>query len=249
MIHVICSRWGTKYPVEYVNKLHDMVARHIRADFKFYCQTDDTDGMCPWIEQLPFLEDLPESTPQAMAASGEYNKGLPRLWDRPKLNYFKPDCWGIKGTKIALDLDLIIHNDMTPILDLYNDKPLTGRSWWHDMEKEKKPFWRRNYGARNNGGFYMWSGNDFAPIWDDLKKNWDKIYFVFTGGSDNFITTRHLDLFNFVPPEYYYSMNRSGTKIQEDKIICAFNTDADAFSRFEIHEWSQLDPRVNELWG
>lgn len=248
MIHVICSRWGNKYSIEYVNKLYSMVKRHLPADFRFYCQTDDTNGMDSAITQLPFLEDIPESTPQAMLDSEDWMNDKPRLWDRPKLNYFNPYCWGLEGIKLAFDLDVIVHNNLIPILDLY-DKPLTGRSWWHDMDKEKLPFWRRNYGARNNGSFYMWEGDDFAPIWKDLQKNWKKIYFIFHGGSDNFITTRHLDLFDFVPSEYYYSMNRSGTKIQDEKIICTFNTDANEFSPFEIHDWVQLDPKVAKLWG
>ena len=45
MIHVFSVRWGTKYSIDYVNRLYNMVKRNLRADFKFYCQTDDTNGM------------------------------------------------------------------------------------------------------------------------------------------------------------------------------------------------------------
>jgi len=247
MIHVICSRWGDKYSMEYVNRLYDMLCKYMPETFKLYCQTDDTHGMNAHIEQLPFLTVLPESTPEEMRASNDWLNGLPRLWDRPKLNYFYPECWGLKGVKLAFDLDIIIHNNLKPILDSY-DKPLTGRSWWHDMSKEKLPQWRRRYGARNNGSFYMWEGNDFKPIWEDLQLNWKKIYFVFHAGSDNFISTRHLHRFNFVSSDYFYSMNRSGTKIQPDKIICTFNTDPRVFSRFDIHDWIKIDPQVKKLW-
>ena len=34
-----------------------MVKRNLRADFKFYCQTDDTNGMDTNIIQLPFLDN------------------------------------------------------------------------------------------------------------------------------------------------------------------------------------------------
>ena len=258
MIHVICSKWGTKYSSVYVNTLYEMVKRYLPVSFKFYCQTEDTDGLNTKIEVLPFGTKLPESTPQAMVESTDYLNDLPRLWDRPKLNYFDPDCWGLKGTKMAFDIDILIHNDMTPIIDAFwaSDKPLTARSWWHNMDYEARPQWRKRYGARNNGGFYMWEGDMFQPIWDDLLKNWRKIYFCFHGGSDNFISTRHLDEFEFLSSDHYYSFNR-GCKwpddiarhiIREEKIICAFNTDQYDESNVELHDAIKLYPKVKELW-
>ena len=85
MIHVICSLWGKKYSVEYVNRLYSMVNRHLPTEFRFYCQTDITNGLNAKIEVLPFLEELPESTPEDMLNSEEFVNNLPRLWDRPKL--------------------------------------------------------------------------------------------------------------------------------------------------------------------
>jgi len=256
MIHVICSRWGEKYNVEYVNKLYSMVKRYLNAEFKFYCQTDQTNGLDSNVNVLPFLNTLPESSPEKMFASNSYLHGLPRLWDRPKLNYFNPDCWGLDGVKIALDIDVIIHNDMKPILDSFKDKPLTARSWWHNMISEADPRWRREHGARNNGGFYMWEGEMFKPIWEDLLRNWKRIYFVFHGGSDNFITTRHLKLFDFLSWEHYYSFNRGVKfpddlgihKIRKEKIICAFNVDPGRKINFQLHEAIKLYPEVKELW-
>ena len=258
MIHVLCSKWGDKYSADYVNILYNMVKRHLPAEFKFYCQTEDTDGLNTDIEILPFGKELPESTPEAMLNSHDFLNGLPRLWDRPKLNYFNPECWGLKGIKMAFDIDVIIHNDMTPLLDLLNDKPITGRSWWHNMDHEAKPEWKKRYGARNNGGIYIWEGNMFQPIWNDLLENWKKIYFCFHGGSDNFITTRHLDLFQFVPPSLYYSFNwgcewpndMARHKIRDDKIVCVFNTDPQKtdFTRFELHQSAEIFPKVKELW-
>lgn len=258
MIHVLCSKWGDKYRPEYVNTLYNMVSRYLPADFQFYCQTEDTHGLLSQIEVLPFGTELPESSPQDMFNSKDFLNGLPRLWDRPKLNYFNPECWGLKGTKIALDLDIIIHNDMKPLLNLFKDKPISGRSWWHNMDYEARPAWHKRYGARNNGSFYMWEGDMFEPIWNDLKENWRKIYFCFHGGSDNFISTRHLDLFDFVPPSMYYSFNwgcewpndMSMHKIRKDKIICIFNTDAQKrnATRLELHECVKLYSGVKELW-
>lgn len=248
MIHVVCTKWGNKYSWEYVNRLYDMVKRYLNADFKFYCQTDVSTGLYSNIEIIPFTDSkLPYSEPQYERTS---------LWDRPKLNYFNPDFIEKNELKIALDLDLIIHNNMKPLLDLMDNKAITGRSWWHNMNLEAKPQWKRRYGARNNGGFYMWYGEQTKPIWDDLLENYERIYFCFKGGSDNFITTRHFDLFDFVPPSMYYSFNRGCEwpddigkhEIRKDKIICVFNTDPGDATNFDIHEAILLYPEVAELW-
>ena len=72
MIHVLCTKWGDKYSADYVNTLYSMVRRHLPAEFKFYCQTEDTDGLNTKIEVLPYGTKLPESTPQAMVESTDY---------------------------------------------------------------------------------------------------------------------------------------------------------------------------------
>tara|TARA_B000000557_G_C20806351_1_gene457903 strand:- start:752 stop:1525 length:774 start_codon:yes stop_codon:yes gene_type:complete len=256
MIHVICSLWGKKYSVEYVNRLYSMVNRHLPTEFRFYCQTDITNGLNAKIEVLPFLEELPESTPEDMLNSEEFVNNLPRLWDRPKLNYFKPDPWGIKGTKIALDVDLIIHNDMTDILEMFSDKPITGRSWWHDRDKEKQPQWKKRNGAYTNGGFYMWEGNMFESVWKDLKENARKIYFIYTGGSDNFLSQRHYNIFDFLQPGMLYSFNYGCNwpddlftyKIRQDGIMCIFNTTGNVKTNLEIHDAIKLFDEVKKLW-
>jgi len=256
MIHVFCSRWGDKYPIEYVNKLYSMLRRYMPCDFTLYCQTDDTDGLNGKVIQLPFLTDLPESTPEEMMASKDYRYGLPRLWDRPKLNYFKPNAWGISGTKMAFDIDIIIHNNMKPVVELFDDKPITARSWWHNREHEQRPDWAYRRGAHNNGGFYMWTDDMCVDIWEDCLKNAERIYYLFTGGSDNFISQRHISLFQFLPPTMFYSFNRgcewphdlSKHKIRKEKIMCVFNTDPGNATNFEIHDAIKVYPEVDALW-
>tara|TARA_B100000287_G_scaffold82539_1_gene75231 strand:- start:1656 stop:2429 length:774 start_codon:yes stop_codon:yes gene_type:complete len=256
-MNFICSYWGDKYPVEYVNRLYNMVERNYHAPFVFYCQTYKHHGLNPKIELIPFLEELPESTPDAMKESEHYKNNKPVLWDRPKLNYWCPDGWGIKGMKVALDLDVIIQNDLGPLIDLYKDKPITLRSWWHNRKEEKEPAWRKRYGAFNNGSLYMWEDNDATKaIWDDLVENTPKLYHLFHGGSDNFISTRHLDKFDFVPSSMVYSFNR-GCEWPDDlepylhrpeKILCTFNCDERYDTHYQLHEAYENHPWINDYW-
>lgn len=257
MINFICSLWGNKYSIEYVDKLYSMVERNCSRKFKFYCQTDRM-GFREEINVLPFLQELPESTPYEMKHSKDYLNGLPRLWDRPKLNYFKPKAWDIEGIKVSLDIDIVIQNNMEPLFKLYleDDSALIGRSWWHNMEHEALPQWRRRYGARNNGGCMIWKDAQVEGIWEDLMEYWKYIYFCFHGGSDNFISTRHLDKFRFIPPEMFYSFNRGckwpdDIKMYEhrkDKIICVFNTDVGNPVHLELHTAARDFPWVKKYW-
>ena len=45
MNHVVCVKWGNKYPSIYVNVLKNMVARHTSVTYQFTCLTDDPNGI------------------------------------------------------------------------------------------------------------------------------------------------------------------------------------------------------------
>ena len=75
MINFICSLWGDKYSIDYVDKLYSMVERNCKREFKFYCQTDKI-GFREEVNTLPFLRDLPESTPYEMKESKDYLNGF-----------------------------------------------------------------------------------------------------------------------------------------------------------------------------
>ena len=40
-ISVLCVRFGTRYGREYVERLRNMVARHLTVPYEFFCLTDD----------------------------------------------------------------------------------------------------------------------------------------------------------------------------------------------------------------
>ena len=53
MVNVLCMKWGTKYPADYVNTLYSMVARNLSREFRFVCLTEDATGLDPKIEAFP----------------------------------------------------------------------------------------------------------------------------------------------------------------------------------------------------
>lgn len=59
MIHVVSVRVGDKYPAEYVERLHDGIARHLDEEQRHWCLTDDPDSLPEGITAIPHNPDLP----------------------------------------------------------------------------------------------------------------------------------------------------------------------------------------------
>ena len=92
--HVICMKWGQKYGPEYVNRLYAMVRRHLSGDFNLVCLTDDSSGIRSEVQCLPIPPlDLPAGIPE-------------RGWN--KLASFSADLYGLRGTALFLDVDVVI---------------------------------------------------------------------------------------------------------------------------------------------
>ena len=57
MNHIVCVKWGNKYPSQYANVLYNMVKRHTTVPFEFHCITDDKTGLNPHIKTITFPTD------------------------------------------------------------------------------------------------------------------------------------------------------------------------------------------------
>lgn len=107
---VLCVKWGTKYSADYVNRLRNMVARNLPLAHRFLCLTDDSTGLQPGIEVLPF--------PQT---------DLEYCWN--KLLLFDP--LPVDGVGLFFDLDVVITGDLTPLLATRRDDPFIGVVDWY----------------------------------------------------------------------------------------------------------------------
>ena len=103
VVNVLCMKWGTKYPADYVNRLYSMVARNIRRPFRFVCLTDDNSDLGENIESFP----LPELSLNL--------DGPERGWN--KLSVFSQELYDLKGKVLCLDLDLVITGDLDDLFD------------------------------------------------------------------------------------------------------------------------------------
>lgn len=88
-VNVVCLKWGSKYPADYVNRLHGMVKRTLSLPHRFVCVTDDPSDLHPDIEVRPIEE-----------------RALSGWWHKVAL--FKPRFYDLVGTALFLDLDTVI---------------------------------------------------------------------------------------------------------------------------------------------
>lgn len=92
---VICMKWGTLFPAEYVNVLYNACRANISGDFRFVCLTNETDHLLPAIEAYPIpLFGLDE---------WHYYDGA---W--PKMGIFLKDLYQLQGRALYLDLDTVV---------------------------------------------------------------------------------------------------------------------------------------------
>ena len=100
---VICAKWGSRYPVHYVNRLWSMIRRNTRRQTRLVCYTDDPTGIDPAIITLPLPEvALP-----------------PRVANLPwrKVGFWAPDLGGISGDVLFMDLDVVVTGSIDEFFD------------------------------------------------------------------------------------------------------------------------------------
>lgn len=118
---VLCMKWGTLYPAEYVNVLYRACQRHISGEFRFVCLTAESQGLLPDIEVFPI--------PDIGLEHRHYYDGA---W--PKIGIFSSDLYGLQGRCLFIDLDTVILDSLDPLFDVpgplvaINNAPWSGTS-------------------------------------------------------------------------------------------------------------------------
>ena len=116
-ISVLCVRFGTRYGREYVERLRNMVSRHLTVPYEFFCLTDD---------QHPI-----EGVRSIVRPHAGYAKGW---WH--KVHMFDPGL-GLYGRVLYFDLDIVIHNNLDKLVTGYGQEFLGIR----DFNRKFNPQW------------------------------------------------------------------------------------------------------------
>jgi len=144
-VNILCLKWGTRYPSDYVNRLYNSVKRNLTIPFQFHCCTEDPTGVDENVRIIPFPPDpdLP-------------GRGWPDIL--VKLMVTQDGFGDLKGTTLFLDLDIIItgkldcffeyrpgenciiHNWVNPRKLLFREKPKVGNSSVFRFESGKSDY-------------------------------------------------------------------------------------------------------------
>lgn len=97
-ITVLCVRFGNKYGREYVEKLRNMISRHLSISYEFVCITDDNNPI------------------NNVKTIYQKNSLYPKGWWH-KIHMFDP-ALPIKGRILYLDLDVVVHQNIDKLIKL-----------------------------------------------------------------------------------------------------------------------------------
>ena len=128
-VNILCLKWGTLYPAEYVNRLYRGVKAHLHRPFRFVCITDDPTGLVEGVDAQPFPE-----CPAGMVFNDQYTK-WPNIY--VKLVLYKPGLANLEGPTLFLDIDQIILGDLDCFFDFKPGEFCVIRNW---VERRKYLF-------------------------------------------------------------------------------------------------------------
>lgn len=157
MINVICVKHGTKYDHEYVNRLKNMVSRHLTLKHRFICFTENTDKISSDIE-IGDLPDMPD---------------LAGWWYKPYI--FSPNHFLSGDTNLYFDLDMVIVNNIDHFMR-YEPSKFVGLQ---DLSR----IFRRNW-VKLGSAVMKWPAKTQTEIWTEFEKNHKSIIKRFRGDQD-----------------------------------------------------------------
>lgn len=142
MINVICLKHGSKYGVEYVNVLYNMISRHLTLPYRFVCFTDNPKNLNEKIDIriLPRIDNI---------------QGW---WWKPYI--FRKGNFDHRDINLFFDLDMVIINNINHFIDYKPGKFVgledVGRVWG-------------NRPPKLGSAVLRWQGDEYHKIWEGIE--------------------------------------------------------------------------------
>lgn len=140
-ITVLCVRFGNKYGRNYVERLRNMVSRHLTVPHEIACLTDD---------QHPI---------EGVRTIYQPNANYPKGWWH-KVHMFDPTL-PLAGRILYMDLDVVIHSSLDKLTG-FEQNSFVGI---HDFNRKFYPSW--NY---LNSSVMAWNHGQESYIWQKFKE-------------------------------------------------------------------------------
>lgn len=234
-INIFTFKWGTQYGPEYPNRLFAMLKKHIDVPFNFTCITDEKEGIDDEINIIDYDTFDPF----------EHEKD--RVFTREKLVLFKRFK---QGNNFWIDLDILIHNNITELVTRKLDKPtFIWNHWSWDKNSEPLRWFGHGVQCYVNSSFVGWTDDAGEFLFDALVDKEEEAFHTYKS-LDKYLFYQHWRKGHlaFWEPEHWYNYNFSDppyTK-QENMKGCIFNTshirknnlDIKAFEIHETKDWA-----------
>lgn len=148
---VLCMKWGTLYPAEYVNVLYRACRAHITGDFRFVCLTNEAEGLLEEVEVYPI--------PDIGLEHRHYYRGA---W--PKIAVFQEQLYGLTGRCLFIDLDTVIWGALDPLFEVPGSLVAINNAPW---SQETQP--------RTMSSVFAFDCGSLGHVVTDLQANRDEL--------------------------------------------------------------------------
>jgi len=224
-------KWGDKYGPEYVTRLKNSLHKYCKADFVFTCITDDPVAGIN-------CEDI---TKYKLFSESVFTIEKVELMRRHD-----------KGINVLLDLDMLIHDDITELVITRNKKPTFVYTHW-----TPKWHWEKLVPKKTacfmNSSFVKWTDRNAAPLYHHYmfkREHYRREYNSF----DKYLFYEHYlnnNPFEFWPEGIFYNYNEQGDsqyKLLEDHKVCLFNTSHLIKLDRRYYELDNTPTEHTEIW-
>lgn len=139
---VLCVKFGNKYSYEYVERLRNMISRHLDLPYEFVCLTDDPKPI--------------DGVKSIVYKNQGYSKGW---WH--KVHMFDPEL-PLAGRILYFDLDVVIHNNINKLATHETGEFLGIR----DFNRKFFPAWKNL-----NSSVMAFNAGTQSYLYNDFKDN------------------------------------------------------------------------------
>jgi len=232
-------QWGLKYGAHYVNRLYGSLKKHYHKPFTLTCYTDQADPQFREEIQVADIKDL-----------RKFNTD--RVFTYEKLILMEKH-----ETGVWLDLDILIHDDITCMADDPADFKMIWNHWNPYWFKSQK-WYGKGVSCHVNSSFVKWNNPEWLIKFTN--DNWEKIEWTYKS-LDKYLFYQHARLdrlkywddglvHNYNVGNHFATDRKATFKKLPGKVVI-FNTSHKATNKgitdvlLELHE---ADFRVTYIW-
>lgn len=232
-LYVYTFKWGSKYGPEYVNRLYKSLQVHCKIPFKFHCVTDNKKHINSDIYIIDY---------------NTFNKT--NIFTLEKIELMHQ---ATNENNLILDLDILIHNDITDMCSRVIDKPTFIYTHWTPQWHWEKLVPKKT-ACFINSSFVRWSGKNAQFLWQHYLNEKSRLEIEYQS-CDKYLFYEHYmkdkSCISFWEEGRFYNYNETGAtqyKYNASASCCLFNTSHLIKMGRKCYELSETPDWSADIW-